>query len=310
MPMTTTAAPGTNLVDSAVAGKVALLMLADRGSLRGHPALVDLTQVIGGGFGKAGGGSLTGSVGILGLDGSSVMTDAAEGYGVAETSIDSAKATVTIGKKALKHAVSDELASIDPTGSMNATRLGQNMVGAYNGTFVEEVAGLATGFSRDAGTSGSPFDHDMFLAAQALLTEEHVPGPYLAVLDSHHYAEWVTDLESRTGVTQWRPATAEQQVLRGENYKGNYNGVDIFITSRAPTSGSDAVSMMFGRGAIGYAEQELVPQPGTVVLVSAGPLLVEARRNDNGTTSVIGWAMLGVIEVEDLRGCKITALGA
>jgi hypothetical protein len=308
MPAVTTTTPGSDTLATAIASKTALLVLGDRASLRGHPALINVGPLTG--LGAPGSGSLSGTMPLLGLDGIQRMTDAAEATGLSETAISSAKRTVTIAKKGLRHAVSDELAAVDPTGSFNAVRLAQSIAMSASMTFTEEIASHAADFSTESGTSGAAFDHDMFMAAKQSLNDAGVPGPYLAVLYDHHFSEWMIDLEGRGGLTQWQPAAAEMQVLKGRGFKGTYDGIEIYTSSLMPASGSDRVSMMFGVGAIGYAEQDLVPQPGTIVLLHVGPLLVEAIRGDDGTTSVLGWYMLGTIEIEDARGTKITALAA
>lgn len=308
MPAVTTATPGSNALAVAIASKTMLLLLGDRASLRGNPALVNVGGITG--LGAPGSGSLSGTMPLFGLDGYHRMTDAAEASGLAETAISSAKRTVTISKKGIRHAFSDELGSIDPTGTFNGVRLAQSIAMSASMTFTEEIASHADDFTTEAGTSGAAFDHDMFMAAKQDLNDAGVPGPYVAVLYDHHFSEWMIDLEGRGGLTQWQPAAAEMQILKGRGYKGMYDGIEIYTSSLMPVSGSDRVSMMFGVGAIGYAEQDLVPQAGTIVLLSVGPLLVEAIRNSDGTTSVQGWYMLGTVEIEDARGVKITALAA
>ena len=281
------------------------LMLADRTSLRGHPAIVYFNQY---GFGATGSGSTTGQYTTWGLDGYDAMATVSEGSQASETALTNALKTVTTAKKQIRRDLSDEVRSVDGTGQLNPLRLAQDGFGAAMVTLTALLGALMSGFSTQVGTTGVAFTHDTWLAAQATLQDANVPGPYLAILAPTHFSAWQQDLESRGGLTQWSAAAAEMQVLRGYGYKGTYNGVDVYVTDAVPTSGSDRVSGMFGRGAIGFGEQEIVYGPEAEIVIQSGPIASELERVAGAYTKIFTTYHVGVAEIEDGRGVGMLAL--
>jgi len=298
---------GENSLVSAAAIKFLQLYLADRASLRGHPALVYLNQF---GAGKVGLGSGTAQYTIWGLDGYDAMQSTSEGATPSEDALTNALKTATWARKTLRRDLSDEIRSLDQTGVLNPMRLAQDGFGAAMVTLTNVIAALMSGFSVQKGSSGVVFSHDLWMLGKGALIEAEVPGPYLALLHPNHFADWMTDLESRGGLTQWRPAAAEMQVLKGPGFQGTYDGVDIITTNRVPTSGSDKVSGIFGRGAIGYVEQEVVFGEEAIILVKEGPIAVELSRAAAGAgySSVVTNYRVGAAEIEDARGVGLLAL--
>jgi len=290
---------------SASAVQFMQLMLADRTSLRAHPAIVYFNQY---GFGAAGSGSGTGQYTTWGLDGYDTMGSVNEGSQATETALTNALKTITTAKKQIRRDLSDEARTLDATGQLNPLRLAQDGFGAAMMTLTNLLAGLMSGFSNQVGTTGVAFTHDTWLAAQAKLQDANVPGPYLALMAPTHFSAWQQDLETRGGLTQWSPAAAEMQVLKGYGYKGTYNGVDVYVTDGVPTSGSDRISGMFGRGAVGFGEQEIVYGPEADIIVQAGPIASEVQRIAGAYTQIYTTYHVGVTEIEDGRGVGMLAL--
>jgi len=309
MSTTTTAGGGQNLIVSAVAIPIMLALLADRGTLHNHPALINLSQY---GAGKMGGGSKSFSFPVVGLDGYDLLSATSEGSAVSATDITDAQKTVTVARYAQTRLATDWIHSIDPSGVVNPVRLAQSGFMDAMATLTNAIAGLASGFATSVGTSGVAFDHDTFMAAKGALIEAKVPGPYMAVLHPTSFASWQTDLESRQGITQWKPANEQMQQLRGPGFQGNYDGVDIFTCDKIPASGSDRVNMMFGRGAIGFATQEIDGfgiNPNDVLLQVESVLIEQSRNATAGSGNVTTHFYFGVVEIEDLRGVQMIALG-
>lgn len=295
-------------VISAVAANAMLLMLANRASLRGHPALWNLGAL--GNFGPHQ-SSLAAQFPLFGLDGYDLLSSVSEGSAVTETSLTMALKTCTVARRSLRRDISDQMRTIDASGALSIPRLALDGFNSANKSLTNLIAALGAGFSTVVGTSGVDFDHDVFLDAKAALIEAKVPGPYLMVIPEHFFAEWMKDLESRGGITQWRPATAEMQMLRGPGYQGSYDGVDIFTSDGCATSGSDKQGGMWGAGAVGYAEMELEFPASAFIQLKAGPIAVEeVREGTKGVTDVVTHYMVGVTEIEDARGVQILALGS
>lgn len=296
---------GENALVSAVAIKYLQLLLADRTSLRGHPALVNLAAF---GAGRLGLGSTTAQYTLWGLDGYDIMGTVSEGSAMSETAITNALKTITWARKGLRRDLSDDVRSVDATGVLNPMRLAMDGFGAAMETLTALIAALMSGFSVQKGSTGVAFSHDLVLLGKAALIEAGVPGPYMGLFHNNHFADWMIDLEGRGGLTQWRPAAAEMQILKGPGYQGNYDGIDIFTTSRVPASGSDYVSGLFGRGAVGYVEQEVEYGEETLILLQEGPIAVEIERSSTeGASRVITNYRPGAAEIEDGRGVGLLA---
>ena len=205
---------------------------------------------------------------------------------------------------------SDWIASIDPTGIINPQRLAMSGLADAMVSLTNALAALSSGLSTTVGTSGVDMDHDTFMAAKNALIEAKVPGPYICILHQTAFTTWITDLESRLGMTQWQPANAEMQLMKGPGFQGIYDGVDIYTCDKIPASGSDRLSMMFGRGAIGFATQQIQGfgiDPNNI-LMQSGPVLIEQSRNATaGTGNVTTHFYFGVVEIEDARGVQIIA---
>lgn len=299
---------GVNLIVAAVAAKLLVLMLADRSSLRGHPALIDVSAY---GAGKLGAGSKSFSFPVLGLDGYDTLSAVSEGSEAANLPLSGSQKTIAIARYGGSRSVTDWIASIDPTGVLTPERLAQSGYMEAMMTLTSLIAALASGFSTNTvGTSGVDMDHDVFIAAKGKLITSKVPGPYLCVMYPSCFADWTADLESRGGLTQWRPAAAEMQVLKGPGFQGVYDGVDVYTSDKIPASGSDRLNMMIGRGAIAYAEQDVElfgARPDDIVL-KAGAVSIEKDREARfGRGFLVAHYYCGVIEVIDAAGVKMTA---
>ena len=303
MSLLTTGTPGSTLLISTMAAQEVTLLLADRTSLRGHPALINQARGLGG-------GSLSQNFVLFGLDGYDAMTTTAEGSSTSETALTTASRTLATASRHIRRDFSDQLASVDPTGAINPARLAMDGFASAMKTLTNLIGALASGFSVQVGSTGVAFDHDVFMAAKGKLIIANVPGPFLAVLKPVHFAAWITDLESRPGITQWSASNAQMQLMRGPGFKGTYDGIDVFTSDSVPASGSDYISLMFGRGAIAYAEQPVVYPQSAFIIMEAGPIAVEQVRTGNSSmTNVITHYNCGVVELQDAAGCGMLAAG-
>ena len=295
-------APIQDILVAEVARRGALQLLGDRASLRNHPALINL------------GGDLLGStteqINLLGLDGTDLMSAIGETSAVSNTALTDAQATITPAMQRLQYEMSDQARIHDPTGAINPGRLALSMVGSAMMTLTNLIAKEGDGFAT-AGTSGVAFSHDTFIAAKAALIQALVPGPYLLVMKPKSFTDWSTDLESRGGLTQWRPAAAEMQNIRGNGFQGVYDNVEIFTSNQVQAVSSDWGNFMFGRGAIGFKEvaQGAPPRSQIVLLDVNGVIRVaEFRTESEGETAVVGHYYVGTTVIEAGRGR--TVLGA
>jgi len=287
---------------AAVLAQEIVLKLADRASLHNHPSLVNFGSI-------AGRGSAALQVPIVGLDGSDLLASAADGAVVANTTLTSSAATLTLGRYALRYDFTD-LANLTDSVGLNVQRLAESMVGSTVMAFQNALCDVIDGFTTTAGTSGVDMSVDDFYSAQFALTLNSVNGPYICVLHPRQLADFQSSLRAEYGATQFVQATQEMLNIKGQGFAGMFNGVDIFVSSKVPTAnaGADRAGAMFGLGAVGYVEGSPFPVIGApgIVQPAGTPLVVEFDRVIGaGTTSILGSYYLGVAKIQDLMGVSI-----
>jgi len=295
---------GNNILVTAIGAKMAMLLLADRASMRNHPALINLGENLV--------GTATEQYTQYGLDGYDLMSSVTEIQSVGNTALTTAKQTVSPARYALAYDWSDYVETLDQTGQINSLRLALSIVMSGNMTFTNNLAKMIDDFSVVVGSTTVAYTHDTFLAGQFKLKQQKVPGPYLRIMKPKMFTDWQSDLEARGGVTQWRAATEQMQQLRGLGFEGEYNGIEVFTSDQVQTAnaGADWAGGIFGRGALGFKELRLKPAPASAfIILEAGPIRVEEIRSGRTEeTAVRGTYYHGFVEIEDLRG--VTELGA
>lgn len=101
------------------------------------------------------------------------------------------------------------------------------------------------------GASGSVITWNYFNAMLARLTAQKAPRPYMFVCHPYQW-HWLAKAASvASAVRTNAPEYLMEQVARNY-FVANYAGVDIFVSSNVPTSGSDAYAAMFSRMALVY----------------------------------------------------------
>jgi len=288
---------------AAVLAQEIQLKLADRASMHNHPALLNFGSMVGR-------GSAALQVPIVGLDGSDVLSSAADGAVVANTTLTSTAATLTIGRYALRYDLTDLGGAITDSIGLTAQRLAESMVGSTVMAFQTALCDVIDNFSSSVGSTGVDLSVDDIFSAMFQLTLSSVPGPYVCVLHPRQMADFQSSLRAEYGATMWQPATAEMLQIRGPGLAGMWGGVEFFTSSKVPTAnaGADRAGAMFGRGAVGYVEGSPFPIAGApgVVTPAGSPVVVEFDRIvGGGTTSILASYYLGLGILEQGRGVSI-----
>ena len=291
---------GENILVAEVASKIALLLLADRASMRNHPALINLGEDLV--------GSTSEQFTKYGLDGYDLMSSVTEIQSISNSALTNAAVNCVPARYGLAYDFSDYMSTLDQTGVINSPRLAMSIVGSANMTFTNNLAKLVDDFSVVVGSTGVVYTHDTFLAGQFKLLQQKVPGPYVRIMKPKMFTDWQADLETRGGVTQWRTSTEDMQMLRGLGFQGNYNNIEVFVSDQVQSANANAdwCGGIFGRGAIGFKELRLKPAPASAfIILEAGAVRVEeVRGGRTGETAVVGAYWHALTEIEDLRGCS------
>lgn len=274
-----------------------LRLLGDQTALPKHPAMFYAGDA-------AGKGSLTFKIPQVGLGGYKLLTQVAEGAAVADSTLDDASTTLTVAPFRKQYNFSDLAMAVNPN-VIDPIKLRDDSVKSAANTLVSLVAALVGGFSQTSGTPGAALTTTNILTAKAALGARSVPGPYLCILSGVQYGHFQSSLASATGSIAWMEATAEQINQYGEGYKGNWGGVDIFLSNRVPTAnaGVDHAGGIFGRGAIAWGDSSFIESGDPNLAVIAGKVLFERSRvAQSGETAFTTHANFGVAEAQDLAG--------
>ena len=283
-----------------ISGEFLMLLAArDGGALLSHPALVYAGAV-------NGRGSSVITTPHLGLDGYDLFATASDGAEITATDPTFGSTQITVVRKGLRYTPTDLAKLTDATGVINAQRFARSMFVGATETLVSMIAALGGGFSQTAGTSGADMTVQDFLDAKGVLLDNNVNGPLCAILHPRQFTDWTNDLAlNGSGSLVYHPAAPDLLAKTGDSYKGNFAGVDIFTTTRVPASGGNRQGMMFGRGAIVWADGS-APMDDAANQVMLGRLLFERERHAAfGTTDWVGQLYLGVAEGIDLAGVGI-----
>jgi hypothetical protein len=287
---------------AAVLHQEIVLKLADRASLHMHPSILRLGNV-------AGRGSSTVQIPVVGLDGSDVMSSVADGSAVSNTALSESGVNVTVARHALQYSISD-LANLTDSVGLNVQRLAESMVGSTLMTFQNLLCNVIDDFTTVVGTSGVDMSVDDFYSAQFALTLQSVARPYICLRHPRQLADFQASLRAEAGPSQFVPATQEMLNIKGQGFAGQFNGVDIFVSSKVVTAnaGADRAGAMFGYGAVAMAEGSpyAITGAGGIVQPAGTPLVVEFERDaSSALTKIVGNYYAGVAKVQDGMGVSI-----
>ena len=291
-----------DLMLSAVLHQELQLLLADRSSIWGHPALVYLGDL-------QGAGSTTIKSAQAGLDGYDEMAAVSEGSSTSNTALTDGSASATIARQALQYQMSDLFGLVGANG-LDPVRLAASMVGSASMRFTSMVAALASGFSQSVGDTGVDMSVDDFFDADITLSLSSNAAQRIAMLHPVQVSDLRTSLRAEGGAVQFMEATKEMLMTKGPGFVGTFLGVDIFNSSKCPlaNSSADRAGMMFCREAIVYADGTPRPivQANSIIVPAGSKIVVEFERDAAGAlTKVVGNYYVGVAVGQDLMGVGI-----
>ena len=291
---------------SAVLHRMIELKLADRAELYKAPQFLN--------FGSLNGtGSSALQVPVVGLAGTDLMAAVGDGSSVANTSITSSAATITIARQALRYDITDLASLTDPLASgagVGIEGLANSMAIAFGMRLTQMITALSSGLSQSVGATTVALTVSTFFDAIYKLQLQSNDGEFAAVLAPQQINHLINSLRSETGPGQYVAATQDQIAAKGQGFRGMLFGVSLYTSSTVPTAnaGADRLGMMTATGAIGYATGSPAPVQGAgaIILPAGSQVVVELERDAaSGLTKVIGNSFAGVAEIQDLKAVGI-----
>lgn len=269
------------------------------GTLPNHPAIVY-------------GGSISGTsskvvtVPHYGF-GSDLLAAVAEGTAGTNTALTTGSTDVTVARMILQREVGDFARMTDEHGALSPMMLAEDAFLSYSRTLLDLIANVTDGYTatQTATSTMTLADH---IAAVNKLSAAGAPTPYLAIYHPKQWGEIVADIATTAGGSvAFDPATPEIVRVKGEGYQGNLNGVDIFTTTRVPSSGGDRKGAIISAGAVCWADG--VPpmdDPNNQILL--GKVMLERERlPSSALTRFVYTAYVGVAFGVDARGVTVNS---
>jgi len=279
------------------------LIIADRFSLYGHPAIMYAGDA-------AASGSTAIKVPIPSLNGVNRFAAVAENASVANTALTLTSVTVTIARQALQRSASD-LANLTDSVGLNNAALVTDMVGGAYMRFTEQMCNILDDFTATVGTTTVDMSVDDWFSADFTLTQASVPKMgRLGVLYPVQLTDLQNSVRAESGAFQYRSDVQGFLAAGGPGVIGSLLGNDIAASSLVPTAnaGADSAGALFGPGAVVYADGTPAPiRGGSEVVFPAGTkIYVEIARDPSGAlTNITGNYMVGVSILQQAAGVSI-----
>jgi hypothetical protein len=282
------------LTDGSIAARYAL-NIADRNSFLQHPVIAasyiaDL----------AGMKSTTAEKSAYGF-GANGMSSVAEAGTTSETALATAALTATVAPFTLQREMTTLVQTIvgDPLSA--STLIAEDLALAATAGMMNQICDVIDGFTNTESNTATDLSLAHFLSALGTYSAQNMRGPIMGVLHSVQWSDLSTNIATTSsGSIALSDAGAQLARYTSGAYKGNFMGVDIFVSNRVVTAnaGADRAGAIFGPDGIVWATATpTVDSPAQQALYGAGvlPMLVDLDRTGaTGVTELTGRIFLGV----------------
>ncbi len=294
---------GAALFSAARVSSLFIETIADRDySVLAHPAMMYLGDF-------AGSGSEVAAIPVVNLsdDEFSVMTEV---EAVTPSDITTDLPTITVARYALDRDLADFASSLDATGALDEVALADALVTAANLTTLTLLNTCIGTITAIVGTSGATMTHATMLTAKQTLRTARVGGPYVALMHPKQFNEWETDFHSLGGAVALKTDQAvEMSRLTGGSYMGSWDNVDVYVSTKIATDGTDHIGGLWGMNCIGWKSMRAKPQLGRILLADGGFVVAEAERSAKAAlTSIVGNMYVGIGLLQTAGGVNLRSV--
>lgn len=269
------------------------------GTLPSHPAIVYGGPI-------AGRSSKVVTVSHYG-HGSDLMSAVAEGTAATNTALTTGSTDITVARLVLQREVGDLAKMTDEHGALSPMMLAEDAFLSFNRTLLDLIANVTDGFTATQ-TASSTMTLSDHIAAVNKLQTAGAPTPYLAIYHPKQWGEIQADIATTSGGSVvYDPATPETVRVKGEGYQGTLNGVDIFTTTRVPSSGGDRKGAIISAGAVCWADGAVAVDDPSNQIALGKVLLERERLPSSALTRYVYTTYLGVAMGVDGRGVTVNS---
>ena len=287
-------------------------LLAESASLRNSPYMINAGSI-------NGTGTDTLRYRLAGMGGYDNFESRTEIQAANNVDITKASVDIAVSRASLRREISD-LARLTSYGqsAVDPFILASDMLGSYERYFATLTGSTVAGFSNVVGGAAAALDLDTIFDAIAALQSAANPagdavgasGPFACLLHPEAWNDLQADLKgSSNNFFSYNTVDHEMLKIKGQNYVGNFLGIDFYKSAFVAQAGSTHQNAMWSRGALAYATG--VPQDliGAPVQQNLGEIVVEMSRNaDTALSAVTGHCYLGMAIVDQARGVKINSI--
>ena len=246
---------------------------------------------------------------IVGLGGLDRMLPRSENNNIALIPFSDGHYTITLASYYKGYQHTQEAMSTDSLAVLLASNPAvavDEAIAARNSTLYGLVGALAPSFTAAKGTTSTAPTLADLQACEAELRAKSVKGPYVALLDPSHWEAIRQDIQTQSGTVWSRlQQSAEQTALKDDKYQGMVGSMMIFLHEYLPTAGPDTIGMVFGQGAVGWADRTVVPGVAAIGQ-SVGPMWLGFDRDErNGRGGAHFHDQIGVSIGQQDAGVKL-----
>lgn len=287
-------------------------LLSESASLRNSPYMVNAGTI-------NGTGTDTLRYRLAGMGGYDNFTALGEIAVAANVDISKANVDIAVSRASLRREISD-LARLTSYGqsAVDPFVIASDMLASYERYFAGLTGSTIASFTSHSGSGLAPLDLDTIFLAMAALQSAANPagdavganGPFCCLLHPEAWNDLQSDLKgSANNFFSYNPADHDMLKIKGENFVGNFLGIDFYKSAFVTASGTEWQNAMWSRGAIAYATgapQDLIGAP---VQQNLGEITVEMSRSaDTALSAVTGHCYLGMSIVDQARGVRILSI--
>ncbi len=217
--------------------------------------------------------------------------------------------SLTVAGQIIAYELSDLMQVTQGAGNVGMDTLARAVAESYIRRFTNLACTAGSGFTNTVGTTTVDLTMDDFYAAIFQLEQTANNVPFSCVLYPTQFTDLQESLRSEGGAVQFMPATAAALEARGQGYKGQFLGCDIWTSDQVPDAngGADSAGFMMSGGGIAYVEASARGiMPGATMAPAASPVFAEFDRvSDPGLSRIVAHAYVGVGISEDDKGVAI-----
>ena len=256
-----------------------------------------------------GSGSAVSKTAQVNLGTSMAAANADETTAAGNSALPVSSLSLTVAQQIISYELSDLMQVTQGAGNVGMDTLARAVAEAYVLRFTNLACTAGSGFTNTVGTTTVDLTMDDFYAAIFQLEQTANNVPFSCVLYPTQFTDLQESLRSEGGAVSFMPATAAALEAKGQGYKGNFLGVDIWTSDQVPdaNASADSAGFMMSGGGIAYVEASARGiMPGATMAPAQSPVYAEFDRvADPGLSRIIAHAFVGVGISEDSKGCAI-----